>query len=193
MAVEVEIDVQVLKSEIKKTYASVSQEQHKDFIFPTGRPWAEDLGYPTELANVPDTAVGSFAGVANPWQLGRLAPGERVLDLGSGAGTDSLVAAQMVGEQGHVTGIDMTPEMLATARAAAAEMGAINVEFVEAEAEQLPSPARRSSAPAAPRSKPTSRSGSGCSGATRMGSKRRRSLRWLRASACSKSAAVREG
>src|SRR6266516_6548897 len=77
MAVEVEIDVQVLKSEIKKTYASVSQEPEKDFIFPTGRPWAEDLGYPEELANVPETAVGSFAGVANPWQLGRLAPGER--------------------------------------------------------------------------------------------------------------------
>src|SRR2546428_12024466 len=111
MAVEVEIDVQVLKSEIKKTYGSVSQEPEKDFIFPTGRPWAEDLGYPAELANVPETAVGSFAGVANPWQLGRLAPGERVLDLGSGAGTDSLIAAQMVGEQGHVTGIDMTPEM----------------------------------------------------------------------------------
>ena len=81
MAVEVEIDVQVLKSEIKKTYASVSQEPEKDFIFPTGRPWAEDLGYPEELANVPETAVRSFAGVANPWQLGRLKAGERVLDL----------------------------------------------------------------------------------------------------------------
>jgi SAM-dependent methyltransferase len=138
VSVDVEIDVQVLKSEIKKTYASVSQDPEKDFIFPTGRPWAEDLGYPDELANVPETAVGSFAGVANPWQLGRLAPGERVLDLGSGAGTDSLVAAQMVGEQGHVTGIDMTPEMLAKARAAAVEMGAANVEFVESEAEQLP-------------------------------------------------------
>ena len=138
MAVEVEIDVQVLKSEIRKTYASVSQEPGKDFVFPTGRPWAEDLGYPDELANVPEAAVGSFAGVANPWQLGRLAPGERVLDLGSGAGTDSLIAAQMVGEHGHVTGIDMTPEMLTKARAAAAEMEAANVEFVESEAEQLP-------------------------------------------------------
>src|ERR1044071_6690766 len=140
MTVEVEIDVEVLKSEIKKTYASVSQEPEKVFIFPTGRPWAEDLGYPAELASVPETAVASFAGVANPWQLGRLAPGERALDLGSGAGTDSLVAAQMVGEQGHVTGIDMTPEMLAKARMAAAEMGAPNVEFVESEAEQLPFP-----------------------------------------------------
>src|SRR5919205_4028836 len=113
MAVEVEIDVAVLKSEIKKTYASVSDEPERDFIFPTGRAWAEDLGYPPELSKVPDTAVESFAGVANPWRLGRLASGERVLDLGSGAGTDSLLAAQMVGEQGRVIGIDMTPAMLA--------------------------------------------------------------------------------
>ena len=140
MAVDVDIDVGLLKSEIKKTYASVSEEPDKDFIFPTGRAWAEDLGYPEELANVPESAVESFAGVANPWVLGRLAPGERVLDLGSGAGTDSLIAAQMVGDQGSVTGIDMTPEMLAKARAAAAEMGAKNVEFVEGEAEGLPFP-----------------------------------------------------
>lgn len=140
MAIDAEIDVNLLKGEIKKTYTSVSAEPERDFIFPTGRPWAEDLGYPEELANVPEAAVESFAGVANPWQLGRLTAGERVLDLGSGAGTDSLVAAQMVGEQGRVTGIDMTPAMLAKARAAAAEMGASNVEFVESEAERLPFP-----------------------------------------------------
>jgi arsenite methyltransferase len=134
------VDVDVLKREIKKTYASVSEEPGRDFIFPTGRSWAEDLGYPDELASVPETAVESFAGVANPWQLGRLARGERVLDLGSGAGTDSLVAAQMVGELGSVKGIDMTPAMLAKARAAAAEMGASNVEFVESDAEHLPFP-----------------------------------------------------
>jgi arsenite methyltransferase len=138
MAVDVEIDVELLKSEIKKTYASVSEEPGKDFIFPTGRAWAEDLRYPDELANVPDAAVESFAGVANPWALGRLAAGERVLDLGSGAGTDSLIAAQMVGENGHVTGVDMTPEMLGKARSAAAAMGVTNVEFVEGEAERLP-------------------------------------------------------
>jgi arsenite methyltransferase len=138
MAVDVNIDVALLKSEIQKTYASVSAEPERDFIFPTGRAWAEDLGYPQELAKIPETAVESFAGVANPWELGRLAAGERVLDLGSGAGTDSLVAAQMVGHAGRVTGIDMTPEMLAKARAAAAEMGATNVEFVQGEAEHLP-------------------------------------------------------
>jgi arsenite methyltransferase len=138
MAIDVDLNVELLKSEIKKTYSSVSNEPERDFIFPTGRAWAEDLGYPAELTNVPDAAVESFAGVANPWELGRLAPGERVLDLGSGAGTDSLVAAQMVGAEGRVTGVDMTPEMLAKARSAAAEMGVGNVEFVECEAESLP-------------------------------------------------------
>ncbi len=138
MAVDAEIDVELLKSEIKKTYASVSQEPGKDFIFPTGRAWAEDLGYPDELASVPESAVESFAGVANPFSLGRLGPGEHVLDLGSGAGTDSLVAAQMVGPQGSVVGIDMTPEMVAKARSSAAALGLGNVEFVEGEAERLP-------------------------------------------------------
>jgi arsenite methyltransferase len=140
MAVGVEIDVGLLKSEIKKTYASVSEQPEQDFIFPTGRAWAEDLQYPDELANVPESAVESFAGVANPWQLGRLSNGERVLDLGSGAGTDSLIAAQMVGEEGRVTGIDMTPAMLEKARAAASAMHLSNVDFVEGEAEQLPFP-----------------------------------------------------
>jgi arsenite methyltransferase len=139
MAVEIGIDVEVLKCEIKKTYAKVSQEPAEDFIFPTGRAWALDLGYPPDLlARVPEAAAESFAGVANPFALGTLERGEVVLDLGSGAGTDSLVAAQMVGPHGHVTGLDMTPEMLAKAQAAAAEMEAANVEFVEGEVEVLP-------------------------------------------------------
>ena len=139
MAVEVDIDVDVLKCEIKKTYAKVSEEPDEDFIFPTGRAWAEDLGYPSELlARVPEMAAQSFAGVANPFTLGTLETGELVLDVGSGAGTDSLVAAQMVGSEGRVTGIDMTSEMLAKARAAAADMDAANVQFVEGEVERLP-------------------------------------------------------
>src|SRR3990172_505573 len=138
MSVDVGVDIGLLKSEIKKTYASVSQEPEKDFIFPTGRAWAVDLGYPAELSQVPDHIAESFAGVANPFLLGRLEPGERVLDLGSGAGTDSLVAALMVGELGSVTGIDMTPEMVAKAQSGAAELGVSNVTFVEGEAEELP-------------------------------------------------------
>ena len=138
MATDLGVDVEVLKREIKKTYASVSQEPQRDFVFPTGRAWAEDLDYPAELARVPEGAVESFAGVANPFSLGRLKPGEQVLDLGCGAGTDSLIAAQMVGSEGSVAGIDMTAEMLEKARAAAVELGAENVEFVEGEVERLP-------------------------------------------------------
>jgi SAM-dependent methyltransferase len=132
------IDVALLKSEIKKTYASLSQEPTQDFVFPTGRAWAEDLGYPEELANVPESSAESFAGVANPFTLGRVEPGARVADLGCGAGTDTLVAAQMVGAMGRVTGIDMTPEMLDKARASAKELGLANVDFVEGEIERLP-------------------------------------------------------
>ncbi|MEO5577286.1 MAG: methyltransferase domain-containing protein, partial [Gaiellaceae bacterium] len=141
MTVQPDIDVEFLKCEIKKTYAQVSTEQETEFIFPTGRAWALDLGYPkAPLDRVPETSAGSFAGVANPFSLGPLQPGEQVLDLGSGAGTDALVAAQMIGPTGRVVGIDMTPEMIATARASAQTMGATNVEFLEGEAEQLPFP-----------------------------------------------------
>lgn len=140
MAVDVDIDVGVLKSEIRKTYASVSQEPGKDFIFPTGRAWARDMDYPPELERVPETSAESFAGVANPFALGRLEPAERVLDLGCGAGTDTIVAALMVGPEGSVAGIDMTPEMLAKARASAAELGLANVRLVEGEVESLPFP-----------------------------------------------------
>jgi arsenite methyltransferase len=139
MAVRIDIDAELLKHEIKKTYARVSESPEEEFIFPTGRAWAVDLGYPPDLlARVPDSAAESFAGVANPFALGPLESGAHVLDIGSGAGTDSLIAAQMVGPAGRVTGIDMTPEMLAKARASAAVMNATNVEYVAAEAEALP-------------------------------------------------------
>src|SRR4029078_9293061 len=92
--------------------------------------WARDLGYPeAELSRVPDATVESFAGVANHWLLGRAEPGSVVLDLGCGAGTDLLIAAQMTGPDGHVIGVDMTPAMLDRARESAAAMGISNVEL----------------------------------------------------------------
>ncbi len=140
MAVEVEgLDVTLLRSEIRRTYASVSNDPDQQFMFLTGRAWARDLGYPPDLlARIPETSCESFAGVANPFSLGLLTPGEVVLDVGCGAGMDTLIAAQMVGHTGSVTGIDMTPDMVAKARRSTAAMGAGHVTIIEGSAERLP-------------------------------------------------------
>jgi arsenite methyltransferase len=140
MAIEVDgLDVALLRSEIQRTYADVSTQPDQEFIFPTGRAWALDLGYPQDLlARVPEASCESFAGVANPFSMGALQPGEDVLDVGCGACMDTLVAAQMVGPTGSVTGIDMTPEMVAKARGSIAEMGLRNVTIVQGSAEHLP-------------------------------------------------------
>jgi arsenite methyltransferase len=133
------VDVHVLRDEIQKTYTEVSTEQERDFIFPTGRAWAEELGYPQpELSCVPNSSVESFAGVANHFALGRLDPGQTVLDLGCGAGTDLLIAAQMVGPDGRVIGVDMTSAMLDHALDSAHELGLANVSLQESLIEALP-------------------------------------------------------
>ena len=135
---DITVDVDLLRSEIEKTYTEVSTDQDKDFIFPTGRVWAEDLGYPQpELSRVPDRTVESFAGVANPFLLGRIEPGATVLDLGCGAGTDLLIAAQMVGPEGRVIGIDMTRTMLDRAKASADELR-VDVELHQGLIESVP-------------------------------------------------------
>ncbi|HEX2105511.1 MAG TPA: methyltransferase domain-containing protein [Solirubrobacteraceae bacterium] len=138
-AIGLPVDVDVLRSEIRRTYTDVSSDQDQDFIFPTGRAWAQELGYPEpELSRVPDATVESFAGVANHWLLGRVAPGEVVLDLGCGAGTDLLIAAQMTGPEGRVIGVDMTRAMLERADASARDMGLGNVDLHESLIETLP-------------------------------------------------------
>jgi arsenite methyltransferase len=140
MTTAIPVDVDVLREEIEKTYTDVSTDPAKDFLFPTGRAWAQDLGYPSELARVPERTVESFAGVANPHTLGRIEPGQVVLDLGCGAGTDLLIAAQMVGPEGRAIGIDMTATMLDRARQSADEMGLENVELHQGLIESLPVP-----------------------------------------------------
>ena len=133
------VDVVVLREEIRRTYTDVSTDQAQEFIFPTGRAWAQELGYPEpELARVPDATVESFAGVANHWSLGRIEPRAVVLDLGCGAGTDLLIAAQMAGATGRVIGVDMTSAMLERARVSAGAMGLDNVELHESLIESLP-------------------------------------------------------
>jgi SAM-dependent methyltransferase len=136
---EPRVDVDLLRSEIRRTYTDVSTDQAREFIFPTGRAWAQELGYPEpELARVPDAIVESFAGVANHWLLGDVEPGQDVLDLGCGAGTDLLIAAQKTGPAGRAIGVDMTSAMLERAAVGAREMGLGNVELHESLIEVLP-------------------------------------------------------
>jgi SAM-dependent methyltransferase len=136
---DIPVDVDALRAEVRKTYTEVSADQDQEFIFPTGRSWAQELGYPEpELSRVPDATVQSFAGVANHWLLGRVEPGKVVLDLGCGAGTDLLIAAQMTGPSGRAIGIDMTTAMLERARGSAAKMGLESVELHETLIETLP-------------------------------------------------------
>jgi SAM-dependent methyltransferase len=138
-AAETPVDVDVLRDEIRKTYTDVSTAPEQEFIFPTGRAWAQELGYPEpELARIPEGTVESFAGVANHWTLGRIEPGSVVVDLGCGAGTDLLIAAQMTGPTGRVIGVDMTASMLERARASADEMGMEHVDLHESLIEALP-------------------------------------------------------
>jgi SAM-dependent methyltransferase len=133
------VDVDVLRDEIRKTYTEVATASGQDFIFPTGRAWAQELGYPEEeLARVPDRSADAFAGVANHWRHGGIEPGSVVLDLGCGAGTDLLIAGQMTGPAGRVVGIDMTSSMLDAADTSAREMGLRNVELRRSLIETLP-------------------------------------------------------
>jgi SAM-dependent methyltransferase len=141
MATPVTLDLSLLRSAIQEEYAEVASCPAKGFHFHVGRPLAARLGYPAErVAPLPDPAVESFAGVGNPFSWGSLAPGESVLDLGSGAGFDSILAGQMVGPTGRVIGVDMTPAMVEKARRNAALVGLANVEFREGFLESLPVP-----------------------------------------------------
>ncbi len=133
------VDVATLREQVREKYREVAVEPHAEYHFHTGRPLARKLGYdPLVVDALPDPAVESFAGVANPFSLRSIGVGERVVDVGSGAGFDSFVAAVQVGAEGHVVGVDMTPEMLAKSRSTASQLGYTNVEFRDGLAESLP-------------------------------------------------------
>lgn len=139
MAVQDALDLSLLRTAIQDEYAEVAACPLKGFHFHTGRFLAARLGYPVEpVAALPDAAVESFAGVGNPFSWGELNLGESVLDLGSGAGFDSILAAGMVGPSGRVLGVDMTPAMLEKARRNVGLLGLANVEFREGYLEALP-------------------------------------------------------
>ena len=125
-----QLDTTELEERVKGMYKEVALEPEHEFHFETGRPLAERLGYPTEdLDRIPAGAIESFAGVGYFQDLAAIAAGEAVLDLGSGSGTDSFVAALRTGPEGRVVGLDMTEEQLAKARSLADEAGFAQVEL----------------------------------------------------------------
>ncbi len=133
------VDEDQLRVEIQKHYAEVATNPEHEFHFHTGREAARQVGYDNSIIDdLPDDVIASFAGVANPFHFGLPRRGETVLDVGSGAGVDVLIAAKAVGPEGRVVGVDMTREMLGAARHSADRMGLANVEFREGRAERLP-------------------------------------------------------
>ncbi len=133
------VDAEALREQVRDKYREVAVDPDRTFHFHTGRPLAARLGYEqTAVDALPDRAVESFAGVGNPFSLRRLVTGERVVDVGSGAGFDSFMAAGQVGDAGRVLGVDMTSEMLEKSRATAEALGFDHVEFHEGLAEELP-------------------------------------------------------
>lgn len=130
-----------LRQAVSRDYTDVAADPDKGFHFNVGRTLAERLGYPSAMLNeIPIGALESFAGVGNPFQLGLMKAGEIVVDIGSGAGLDALIASKMVGPLGKVIGVDMTKAMVNKAANNATEANAKNVTFLEGLAENLPLP-----------------------------------------------------
>ena len=133
------VDPEALREQVRDKYRDVALAPHGEHHFHTGRPLTIRLGYDQAVVEaLPDRAVESFAGVGNPFSLRSLVPGEKIVDIGSGAGFDSFVAAGQVTSSGRVVGIDMTPEMLDKSRHTANTLGLTNVEFLEGIAETIP-------------------------------------------------------
>ena len=133
------VDVGDLEAKVRRMYRQVAEQPHALYHFEMGQALAMRLGYPSELlASIPEGAVESFAGVGYVFDLADLQPGERVIDLGSGSGMDTLIAAGLVGPAGRVVGVDFTTEQLTKARRLAEQADAHQVEFREGRIDDVP-------------------------------------------------------
>ena len=141
MATQVAPKIEVLRREIQEKYTELANSPELSYHFNHGLPLARLLEYSEEhLAGLPPEAVESFAGLGNPFSVGEIAPGEMVVDIGSGCGFDSIIAGRLVGPAGKVIGIDMTDAMLKRSRKTAESLGLTQVEFKKGFAENLPIP-----------------------------------------------------
>ena len=139
MKQEQEIDARALREQVKEKYREVALDPGAEFHFHTGRELTKRLAYDQSLVDaLPDAAVESFAGVANPFSLREIKEGEKVLDAGSGGGFDCFIAQQLVGENGQVVGVDMTQEMLEKSTALGKDMQLQNLQFREGLLEDIP-------------------------------------------------------
>ncbi len=128
-----------LRASVIDRFRKVATAPDQERKFPVGPMSAKRLGYdPAEVDDLPSSVTESFCGVGNPFLMGEPLPAQTVLDLGCGAGFDTLLAARRVGPHGKVIGVDMTPEMIAKARTHVETLGLMNVEFVLGEVEALP-------------------------------------------------------
>ena len=133
------VDAVALREDVEDKYRAVAADPGGTLYFHTGRPLAKRLNYDDAVVGpMPDSALESFAGADNPFELRTLEAGEKVVDMGSGAGFDSFITASQVGASGQVVGVDMTQEILDKSRAKAKAMGADNIEFREGLIEELP-------------------------------------------------------
>jgi arsenite methyltransferase len=133
------VDREILRQRVSEKYRDVATNPELGFHFHTGEPLARMLGYPADVIGaLPRAVVDSFAGTGNPFIFGDLRPGETVVDIGCGAGVDTLIAAMQVGVDGRVFAVDMTPEMRTKAEQAAQELKLSNVTVLEGYAENLP-------------------------------------------------------
>ena len=131
----------VILDAVRAMYTDVARHPEQGFHFPTGRPACEALGYPADqLDRLPPTVVASFAGVGYPFAAQVIRPGDTVLDIGSGSGTDAFIAAHLVGPAGRVIGLDMTAPMREKLMTHARELGLDHVETLDGNAEEIPLP-----------------------------------------------------